>query len=49
MVSFNKYVEPDPEWARRYEDLFPLFLRMRGHLKEDLDELAEVSRRHALH
>jgi xylulokinase len=49
MVSFNKYVEPDPEWARRYEDLFPLFLRMRGHLKEDLDKLAEVSRRHTLH
>lgn len=28
-------VEPDPEWEKRYDELFPVFIRMRNKLLED--------------
>lgn len=42
----KKVVEPETEAAAMYEELYPVFIKMRNHLTKDLDELAEVTNKY---
>lgn len=45
MLKFEKVVEPDLEWMKVYDDLYPVFIKMRNHLAGDLEELADIERK----
>lgn len=46
MRQIDRIVEPDPEWTRRYEELFPVFLSIRKHVAGDLEALASICGRY---
>ncbi len=49
MRHIDRTFEPDPEWVAVYNDMYPLFLRMRNHLMGDLTDTAQVALRAAQH
>ena len=44
VVRVAKVVEPDPEWVRYYDSLYPYYLEMYGHLDGDLMRLQQTLR-----
>ena len=46
MLQVDYVYEPVKEWTELYEETYPVFLRMRNHLLEDLRDSAEIFRSH---
>lgn len=46
MLQVDYVYEPVKEWTELYEEMYPVFLRMRNHLLEDLRDSAEIFRSH---
>lgn len=45
MRHIDRTFEPQAEWVKVYEDMYPLFTRMRDHLMDDLSESGRIFRR----
>ncbi|GAA0794632.1 xylulokinase [Faecalicatena orotica] len=39
----EEMIEPIPSWSNIYEELYPLFIRMRNHLDKDYKELERIA------
>lgn len=42
MIQVKEVIEPDEEWAKAYDKLYPMYLKMYQHLDQDLAELKGI-------
>ena len=46
MLYVDQVYEPDQKWAAIYDEMFPIFKSMRGHLLEDLKGSAALFKKY---
>lgn len=45
LITVKEVIEPDPEWEKIYDELYPFYLNMYRHLDQDLYQLQRVVER----
>lgn len=41
-VKYSKVIEPNPEWVKIYDEIYPFYRSMYQNLEKDLERLAEI-------